>query len=67
MPSCPVCQRRGEVLLSVRDVADRLRVDRSTVYALLARGELPRPGHVGRCTRWREADVDDYIRQRVSA
>lgn len=65
--TCPLCQRRGEVLLSVRDVAQRLHVDRSTVYALVARHQFPRPGHVGRSTRWREADVDEYIRQRVGA
>jgi excisionase family DNA binding protein len=56
-----------ERLLRVRQVADRLGVSVPTVYRLIARGELVGPGHVGRSSRWRERDIDAFIRARVGA
>ena len=51
-----------ESLLRVRDVADRLRVSRATVYALCARGELPHL-RVSNAIRLRLEDLEAFIRR----
>lgn len=56
-------------LLSVIEVADRLRVHRSTVYDLIARGELRCVdlGHGRAKTRIRETDLLRFIDARTRA
>jgi excisionase family DNA binding protein len=51
-----------ESLLSVRDVADRLRVSRATVYALCDRGALPHL-RVSNAIRLRGEDLEAFIRR----
>ena len=46
-------------LLTIKDVAQRLKVARQTVYKILSRDPgFPRPTHLGRAVRWRASDVD---------
>lgn len=47
-------------LLTVRDVMNRLKVARSSVYRLVDRGEL-HPIKMGRSVRFDEQDVEAYI------
>lgn len=47
--------------LSARDVAARLDVARSTVYALVAKHGFPKPVKHGGKTRWVSTEVEAWI------
>ena len=48
------------LLLTPEEVAEVLRIGRTTVYALMKRGEL-RAVHIGRSCRIRQAEVERYV------
>lgn len=51
-------------LLTVRDVARRLRVAPRTVWRWSKTGELPPPLRLGptrRTVRWKAVDIDDFL------
>lgn len=51
-------------LLTVRDVAERMRVSVRTVWRWTASGELPAPvraGRRGRVVRWKTADIAQFV------
>jgi excisionase family DNA binding protein len=48
-------------LLRSREVARRLDISVRTVWRWTARGELPAPIRMGRVTRWRRIDVEEYL------
>jgi mRNA interferase RelE/StbE len=48
-------------LLSVRDVAARLRVSTRQVWKLASWGRLPKPVRLGRSVRWRESDIRRFV------
>ena len=50
-------------LLRIPEVAERLRVGRTTVYALLQQGAPLRVVHIGRAARIEASSVDEYIEQ----
>ena len=50
-------------LLRIPEVAERLRVGRTTVYALLQQGAPLRLVHIGRAARIEASSVDEYIEQ----
>jgi excisionase family DNA binding protein len=50
-----------EQLLTVKEVAGRLRCSIRTVHRLSSEGRLPRPHRVGRLARWRWSDIDSFI------
>ena len=52
---------RGPALLTVREVAEALRVRPVTVYRLVARGEMPAV-RVSNAIRVRPEDLEAYIR-----
>ena len=55
-----------EQLLTIPEVGQRLRMSRSAIYELLARGELRAIAVSGtRTRRVREADLDEYIRRQA--
>jgi excisionase family DNA binding protein len=51
----------GRRCLTVKDVAGRLKISIRKVFRLKASGELPPSIKIGRCLRWREADIDKWI------
>lgn len=51
-------------LLTVREVADAMRVSHMTVYRLIRSGQL-RAVRVGRVFRIRESEIDRYLSARV--
>ena len=55
-------------LLNIRDVADRLRVQRGTIYRLLSRdATFPKPVYIApKVPRWRSDELAAYI-DRMSA
>ncbi len=50
----------GDRFLDVRDVATRFNISIRGVHRLVARGELTRPLKIGRCSRWRPADIASF-------
>ena len=54
-----------EQLMSVKDVAEYLKVDMSTVYLWSQRGQMPAM-KVGRMWRYRRAEIDAWLDQRRS-
>ena len=48
-------------LLSVRELAGKLKVSTRHVWALLSSGRLPKPVRVGRAVRWRADDVTRWV------
>ena len=48
-------------LLSVKDVANSLRVSQRQVWSLNSSGRLPAPLRISRSVRWRTDDLDLWI------
>lgn len=49
-------------LLTVPDVAERLQVNRRTVYSWIQAGTLPRPDvDIGNIKRWKPKTIEDWI------
>jgi prophage regulatory protein len=57
-------EKRGEDrFLTVKEVAERLHVCRASIYLWLRRG-FPQPLKLGRASRWRAAEVEDWLEAR---
>lgn len=54
------------LLLRVPEAARLLGVGRTTLYEMLARGEL-RPVHIGRAVRVERAEVEAFVRRASAA
>ena len=54
---------KSERLLTYGDMADKLHLSRTAVWQLVRDGELREPIRIGRARRFREADVDRWIRR----
>jgi prophage regulatory protein len=53
-------------LLKRSQVAAKVGLERSAIYAKLQRGEFPKPIAIGRkSVRWLESDIDKWIAERV--
>jgi prophage regulatory protein len=58
---------RGERVLRMRDLAKRLQLSQSRLYALIAEGKFLRPFKLvpgGRAVGWLERDVDAWLIER---
>jgi excisionase family DNA binding protein len=49
------------LLVTAREAAGLLRVGESTWHRLVAAGKAPRPVKVGGATRWRRADLLEWL------
>ncbi|MEW6251504.1 MAG: helix-turn-helix domain-containing protein [Planctomycetota bacterium] len=49
------------LLLPVGEVARKLSISIRATWKLLSGGKLPPPLRLGRCVRWRKADVDSWV------
>jgi prophage regulatory protein len=49
------------------EVKERVRLSRSAIYALVARGQFPRPITMGRSILWVDAEIDQFIGERMQA
>ena len=50
------------------EVESRTGLSRSSIYALMDRGEFPRPRRIGkRAVAWDEADIEHWLSQRIEA
>jgi excisionase family DNA binding protein len=53
---------QSQMLMTIPEVADELRVDQRTIYRLLRSGELPlQVLYIGRSSRVRRADLERYL------
>lgn len=59
----PRCRER---LLAIADVAARTSISRSGIYAAIASGTFPSPVKIGAKSAWVEAEVADWIDQRIA-
>jgi excisionase family DNA binding protein len=51
----------SDTLLNVREIAALFGVGRTTIYAWIHRGVIPRPLLIGGVSRWRRSDVDRIV------
>jgi len=58
----PIPQQR---LLRLRDVLHLVGLSKSTVYAMIRRGEFPRPVHLGCMATWVESEIGTWIASRI--
>lgn len=55
-------------VLRRRDVEARVGLSRSSIYALMARSEFPKPVRLSaRAVAWREADIERWLSERAVA
>ena len=54
-------RERTAVLIPAEEVAAMLGVSERTLWRLLSAGKLPQPVRIGRSTRWRAAEVREWI------
>lgn len=55
-----------ERILRLPDVLKRTGLGRSTIYAMISRGEFPRNLSLSkRATGWREADIEEWLASRA--
>ena len=52
----------NERLLTYADVQARLSLSRTAVWSLVRAGKLKEPARIGKARRFREADIDRWIR-----
>ena len=50
------------------EIEARTGLSRSSIYALMDKGEFPRPRRIGkRAVAWDEADIERWLAQRIEA
>lgn len=55
-------------LMRMKDVVKKIGLCRATIYAMIGRGEFPRPIRIGkRATGWRESELEDWLANRSAA
>jgi prophage regulatory protein len=58
----------ADALLRLETVRERTGLSRSTLYALVARGEFPRQVNLGaRSVGWIQSEVEGWIQERIRA
>jgi len=53
-------------LLRIEDVFRRVGFRRNKLYGLLNAGEFPKPVKLGRMSAWVEAEIDQWITDRIA-
>ena len=53
-------------LLRLPDVLERVALKKTAVYKLMAEDEFPRPVKLGAASAWVEAEIDDWISDRIA-
>ncbi len=57
----PTTEVRPAALMTATDLAAALRLSRRAIWRDLASGRIPAPLKIGRATRWRGAEIADWI------
>jgi len=56
-----ISKKRDPLLLRVEEVAERLGISVRTVWRLVSSKQLCKPVSIGRCKRWRAAEVEQFV------
>lgn len=55
-------------VMRMKDVVKKIGLCRATIYAMISRGEFPRPIRIGeRATGWRESELEAWLASRTAA
>lgn len=55
-------------VMRMKDVVKKIGLCRATIYAMIGRGEFPRPIRIGeRATGWRESELEAWLAKRTAA
>jgi len=58
---CARLRDRHKLLLGIEGVVDIVSLSKRTVWRLVSAGEFPAPVKVGRASRWRVADIRQWV------
>lgn len=53
-------------LIRLPEVLTRVALKKTAVYKLMSEDEFPRPIKIGAASLWNEAEIDDWITDRLS-
>lgn len=53
-------------LRTTQEVAAALRIGRTTLYELIASGELPKPVKLGSRSLWLQSDIERFVAKKVA-
>lgn len=52
------------MLYSISDLVLELKISRSQIYQMVSLGEFPRPKKLGRMSRWKKEDIEEFVRSK---
>lgn len=55
-----------DILLSMKDITAHSGLSDKHYYSLISRGLFPRPLKIGRSSRWRKSDYEDWLNERAA-
>lgn len=50
-----------EKLITIETVMERTHLGRTKIYAMIRKGEFPKPAKLGGASRWRESVLEQWI------
>lgn len=50
-----------QMLLDIKKLTAITSLSQSLIYKLIAENKFPKPVKIGRASRWRDSDIQDYI------
>ena len=50
-------------MITAEDLANLMQISERTLWRLLSGGKIPQPVRIGRNTRWRLAEVEEWIQR----
>ncbi|CAH1745240.1 AlpA family phage regulatory protein [Thauera humireducens] len=53
-------------LRTTKEVTEALRISRTTLYELIANGELPKPVKVGSRSLWPQSDIEVFVAKKLA-
>ncbi len=53
--------KKESLLADARTVAAMLGISRTTFFTMRAGGKVPKPIKLGRCVRWRIAEIEEWV------
>lgn len=49
-------------LLNIKQVSQKVSFGKSKIYEMLKKGEFPKPVRIDNNVRWKESDIDNWIK-----
>ncbi|MDH2998081.1 hypothetical protein A1D22_09355 [Pasteurellaceae bacterium LFhippo2] len=54
-------------LIGIKEICEKLSINRSTVYHQMKHGNFPKQFKIGKCARWIEKDVIEWVNKQLKA